>query len=71
MSQLLTPEQVAERFQVTPRLVKEMVFEGKWPCVRINKNQIRFTEEQIELIVATHIPAPSTAKSGFGRLSKK
>lgn len=70
MSQIFTLEEVAEHFRIKPRLVKQMVREG-WPHIRINKLQIRFTEEHLRQIEAMTSPtAPVKSSSKFDRASK-
>ena len=70
MSQIFTPEEVAEHFKIEVRLVKRMIHKG-WPCIRINRVQIRFTEEHLrqieQMTVSTQI---SSLEEKFGRVRK-
>jgi hypothetical protein len=68
MSQIFTPEEVAEHFKIEVRLVKRMTTEGKWPHIRINKLNKRFTAEHIEQI--EQMLAPTTLTENFGRKTK-
>lgn len=45
--QLLTPEQVAERLQVTLRTVQRWIAEGELPSYKLGKTR-RISEEQLE-----------------------
>jgi hypothetical protein len=47
MNPVLTPDQVAEHFQVTRDLVIRKAMSEEWPCLRIGKRTIRFTEEHL------------------------
>lgn len=47
-----TPEQVAQRFAIKRRQVVQKVAEHKWPCTRISRKTIRFTDEHIAQIEA-------------------
>lgn len=57
-SRFLTPEQVANRLGVSVRSVREKVYRGTWPHLRIDGRTIRFSEEQLQGIVE------SAARSG-------
>ncbi len=52
---LLTPEQVAEIFAVKPQTIRDAVWRGKLPCVRLwtgrKKSLIRFRRADIEAFV--------------------
>lgn len=50
-SQFLTPEQVAARLGLSVRSVRERVYRGTWPHLRLDGRTIRFTEEQFKEIV--------------------
>lgn len=47
-----TPQQVADRFAIKRRQVIRKVAERKWPCLRISKKTIRFTDDHIAQIEA-------------------
>lgn len=47
-----TPEQVAARFSIKRRQVVKKVADRKWPCIRISRKTIRFTDEHIAQIEA-------------------
>lgn len=44
-SEPMSPEQLAERFGVTLRMVREMYYTNVWPHLRLNKRTVRFTED--------------------------
>lgn len=52
MSTLLTPEQVAEQFGITVAEVHKYRLKKQWPYVKFGRNEVRFSPEQIEQIVA-------------------
>lgn len=69
MTGLLTPAEVAERLRISEALVYELRKRHQWPCVLLGRKTIRFTEEQVEQIVARHAttpkaPAPTSAIKG-------
>mgnify|MGYP000486459402 CR=1 FL=1 len=48
--QLLTPDEVTERLQVTTRTVRDMRLEGRGPCyVRVGHKTIRYPEIELEI----------------------
>lgn len=57
MSDLITPEQLAEKFGLTVEEVHKYRRKKVWPCVRFGRNDVRFTAEQVEQILALHTPA--------------
>lgn len=70
-AEIFTPEQVAERFQLTRAQVMRFVSKGAWPCLRISQKNIRFTQEhieQIEMLSKVEVSAP--ANRNFGRITK-
>jgi excisionase family DNA binding protein len=60
---LLTPEQVAEIFSVKPQTIRDAVWRGKLPCVRLwtgrKKSLIRFRRDDIEAFVRDRTFEPS------------
>lgn len=46
-----TPEQLAEKLQVSPALVKKRGHSGQWPCLELGPRTIRFTEDHYRQIV--------------------
>ena len=68
--QLLTPEDLAERFKLTPKKVLELRKRHDWPCVRLGR-RIRFTEDQIAQIIAAQTveAKPQASASGLTALS--
>lgn len=70
MSEILTPEQVADHFKLPVSYVKKMVREGLWPHWKpsANSRHIRFTEANLQEIESAI--QLSTASSSTGRKSK-
>lgn len=52
MSAYLKPEDLAERFGISRRTVMRKVGDKKWPCLRVSKKCIRFTDEHVAQIEA-------------------
>lgn len=53
MSDLLSPDELAERFGVDRRVVLEWSRKYHWPRTKVGRH-IWFTEEQYERILASH-----------------
>lgn len=68
MTAIFTPEEVAAHFKIEVRLVKRMIHKG-WPHIRINKLQIRFTEDHLRQIEEMTVNS-DTALSSTGRKTK-
>lgn len=64
---IYTLEEAAEHFKMKPRLLRQMVNKG-WPHLRINRIQIRFTEENLREIEGAIQLA--TVSSSTGRKTK-
>lgn len=62
MSDLLTPAQLAEIFDVTEAKVMEWRRVHDWPHVRIGR-KFRFTPTQVEQIIASHSVKPSRSSA--------
>ena len=69
MSQIFTIEEVADHFKINRRIVRQKVNEG-WPCIRINKVQIRFTEEHLRAIEQMTFTNETSLEAKFGRITK-
>lgn len=50
MSEFYTPEEVADRFKITRRLVMKRIATKTWPCLKLGGKTYRFTEEHIQEI---------------------
>ena len=57
MSRLLTIEQIAPRFHVTPRTIQRWANERRVPHVRVGR-RILFTEDQVEQIAEAYAVEP-------------
>lgn len=55
---LTTPETLAETFGITAEKLHELRKRHHWPHVRLGRFEIRFTDAQVEQIVAMHSEAP-------------
>ena len=60
---LTTAEDLAEQFGLTLRRFHEMRRLYSWPSVRFGKNEFRFTDAQVEQIVAMQSSAPKKVKA--------
>lgn len=60
---LITEAQLADEFGVTVEKVREWRKRHNWPHVRLGRFEVRFTESQVEQIVAMHSQAPKKAES--------
>ena len=49
-SDLLTPDDLADYFRVPRSAVLAKVRDVKWPHIRINKNNVRFTPSHLQAI---------------------
>ena len=70
-SDLLTPDDLAVYFRVARSAVLAKVREGKWPHIRINKNNVRFTPSHLQEIeeMATVLTS-KVEPHGLARLTK-
>jgi excisionase family DNA binding protein len=50
---LITAEDVAKILGLSPKTVHKLVREGRLGCVQVTSKERRFTEEQVELYVAS------------------
>lgn len=57
-----TPEQLAEKLQVSVSLVRKRGHSGEFPCLKLGARTIRFTEDHYREIVelTEHRPKPAT-----------
>jgi len=55
---LITDVQLAEQFGITVPKLHELRKRHHWPHVRLGRFEIRFTDAQVEQIVAMHSEAP-------------
>lgn len=62
MSDLITPEQLAERFGISVEEVHKYRRKKVWPCVKFGRNEVRFTEEQVAQIVGMQTHGTTVAK---------
>lgn len=58
---LTTEARLAEEFGLDREKVAELRRRHHWPCVRLGRFDIRYTDAQIEQIVAMHSEAPKKA----------
>lgn len=63
---LTTEPQLAEQFGLTVEKVAELRRRHRWPHVRLGRFDVRYTEVQVEQIVAMHSEAPK-GKAGGAR----
>lgn len=61
---LMTPDRLASRLGISVRSVREKVYAGIWPHLRLDKRTVRFTEDDYEEILAMSRKRPANlAKS--------
>lgn len=63
-----SPAELAELFGVTERTVMEWRRENGWPSVRVGRT-IRFTQRQVDEIVARHSQAPKPGSDDSGQVT--
>lgn len=56
---LITEDELAADWGMEPAKLRRMRQERGWPCVRLGRFDVRFTEAQVEQIVAMHTTAPA------------
>ncbi|MEU0236837.1 helix-turn-helix domain-containing protein [Nocardiopsis sp. NPDC006198] len=59
---LLTREEVADRLGIKARWLQSKCQSGEIPCTRLGPRYIRFTEEQVEQIIALHAEEPKSRR---------
>ena len=62
MSSLHTAAEVAEEFGITEKDLHKLRNQHGWPCVKLGRFNVRFTDEQVEQIVAQMTVAPEKTK---------
>lgn len=62
MHDLLTDADLAARFRLDLTQFHALRKRHGWPCVKLGRFEYRFTEEQVEQIVAMHAIQPERAK---------
>lgn len=66
MTDVITPDQLAERLGVPRRRVIEWNATYRWPHIRIGR-RIRWTPEQVEQILRKHVITGGEIKASDGR----
>jgi hypothetical protein len=56
---LVTDAELAEKFRITVERLHTLRRRNHWPFVQLGRFDIRFTEQQVEQIVALHSEAPA------------
>jgi len=56
---LTTDSELAELFHVSVEKLHDLRKRHHWPCVKLGRFDVRFTEAQVEQIVAMHSEAPA------------
>lgn len=64
---LVTPEELAEALRCSVSTVYLKVRRGEWPANRISSRVVRFTDEQVEEIIAG-VPAQTSPARNSRRL---
>ena len=60
--QLTTDVELAKQMGIPLERFHQLRKRRKWPCVRLGRFEFRFTEAQIERIIAMHTESPSTPR---------
>jgi excisionase family DNA binding protein len=55
MTNLLTPEEVAERLRVSPRSVRRWIADGKLSAVTLPSGRVRIDEVAIDALIASGV----------------
>lgn len=66
---MLTADDLAAIFKVSPRRIMEWKNQHAWPCTRVGRT-VRWTPEQLEQIKARHAVTPQGIKPADGRTAK-
>lgn len=68
---LNTEDDLAHELQLSVERTKRLRAERKWPHVRISRNEVRYTAEQIRLIVGSMTVQPTAeAEPSNGQTSR-
>ncbi|MFJ9558219.1 helix-turn-helix transcriptional regulator [Nocardiopsis sp. NPDC101807] len=59
---LLTRQEVADRLGIKARWIQRKCQSGEIPCTRLGPRYIRFTEAQVEQIIAFHADEPKARR---------
>lgn len=62
MTALRSPADLAEMFGADETLILKWRRQYGWPCVKVGR-KVRFTQEQVEQIIARHSSAPGVDDS--------
>lgn len=57
---VMTPKDLARRLGISERSVREKVYAGLWPCLRLDSRTLRFEESDYEAILAMSRRRPQT-----------
>lgn len=68
---LTTPEDLAAKFGVTVERLHELRKRQSWPHVRLGRFEIRFTDAQVEQIIATNSVTPAKSTAGNSGLTER
>ena len=63
MSALVTADELADRFGITTKKLHELRRAKNWPCVRLGRFDIRFTEAQVDQIILIQSETPARGSS--------
>jgi hypothetical protein len=61
--ELITDAQLAEQFGISVEKLHDLRHRHRWPCVKLGRFEVRFTEAQVEQIVAKHTETPATTST--------
>ncbi|WP_310962104.1 hypothetical protein [Nocardioides terrisoli] len=61
---LTTEADLAEQFGLSVEKLRELRRRHRWPHVRLGRFDVRFTDAQVEQIVAQHSQTPEAAIAG-------
>ena len=57
---VLTPDELADKLSITTKKLHELRRKHRWPCLKFGRFDVRFTDAQVDQIVAQMTVAPST-----------
>lgn len=67
MTALITEPELAERLTLDPEKVAKLRRTRKWPHVRLTRFEVRYTEAQVEQIIASLEVGTNSIRGAFGQ----
>lgn len=64
MGNLLSVDEVAQRLQVSPHMVRQWIREGRLPVIRPSRRVVRIPEEALDDMLGNELAAQTNVKAG-------